>query len=50
MDNGLLFPYRRRTAHTEAGDTNHPLLHVCLYALHLWSVCRWCSGAWDLIW
>jgi hypothetical protein len=23
MDNGLIFPYRRRTAHIEPGDANH---------------------------
>ena len=24
MDNGLIFPYRRRTAHTEPGDAKRP--------------------------
>ena len=24
MDNGLIFPYRRRTVHGEAGDAKHP--------------------------
>ncbi len=24
MDKELIFSYRRRTAHTEPGDTNHP--------------------------
>ncbi len=28
MDNGLIFPYRRSTAHTESGDTNHPKLTI----------------------
>jgi hypothetical protein len=26
MDNGLIFPYPQNSAHTEPGDTNHPLL------------------------
>ena len=26
MDNGLIFPYPRRTAHTEPGDAKHPSL------------------------
>ncbi len=24
MDNGLIFPYRQRSAHDEPGDANHP--------------------------
>ena len=32
MDNGLIFPYRRRTDHTEPGDANHPNLSPGLRA------------------
>ena len=24
MDNGLIFPYPRKSAHAESSDTNHP--------------------------
>ena len=27
MDDGLIFPYRRRTAHTEPGGTKHLAVH-----------------------
>ncbi len=37
MDNGLIFPYRRRTAHTEPGDTNHLVLLTALRGI---GVCR----------
>ena len=30
MGNQLLFWYRRRTVHAEAGDTNHPCLLLAL--------------------
>ncbi len=31
MGNQLLFWYRRRTVHAEAGDTNHPCLPAALF-------------------
>jgi hypothetical protein len=42
MDKELIFSYRRSTAHTESGDTNHPKPAP-------WSSDRIVGEAWDLI-
>src|SRR5660397_182808 len=40
MDNGLIFPYRRKTAHTESGDAQCPKLRHSLRGALAWSSAR----------